>query len=70
MRVAYAPDGELQVDGVGRRSGRGAYLCRNPECWQKVLKGNRLSNALRSELTEAGRSRLAAYSDSLREQTA
>jgi predicted RNA-binding protein YlxR (DUF448 family) len=40
-------------------SGRGAYLCRSPECWKLGVKGNRLERALRIKLTPESREKLA-----------
>ena len=31
-RVVRAPDGSVSLDLTGRKSGRGAYVCKNPEC--------------------------------------
>ena len=65
FRVVRTPAGELLVDDSGKRSGRGAYLCRKPSCWQQALKGRRLAHALRSDITEEDRSRLAGFGASL-----
>ena len=42
------------VDDTGKRSGRGAYLCRASECWQKGLRKETLARALRESLGPAG----------------
>ena len=36
--IVRAPDGAVGVDPTGKRSGRGAYLCLQPPCWQAALK--------------------------------
>ncbi len=65
VRVVRVPTGELLVDETGKQSGRGAYLCPKASCWQQALKGNRLSHALRTQVQEEDRNRLAAFSTSL-----
>ena len=31
VRVVKSPDGEVSLDLTGKKSGRGAYVCKNPE---------------------------------------
>jgi uncharacterized protein len=38
VRVARTPDGSVTIDPTGKLSGRGAYLCDSPACWQAALK--------------------------------
>ena len=45
MRVVRTPDGEVTLDLTGRKNGRGAYVCKNKECLQKIRKRKALSNA-------------------------
>ena len=42
VRIVRAPDGAVGVDPTGKRSGRGAYLCLQPSCWQTALKRHAL----------------------------
>jgi predicted RNA-binding protein YlxR (DUF448 family) len=49
VRVVRAPDGSVTIDASGKRSGRGAYLCATPECWQAGLKRGVLPRALKIE---------------------
>lgn len=46
IRVVRTPDGNLIVDKTGKVSGRGAYLCKNEECFKKSVKSKALSRAL------------------------
>ena len=59
-RLVRAPEGGVYVDPTGKRPGRGAYLCGNPECWDKALHSDVLAKALRTTLTDADRARLQA----------
>jgi predicted RNA-binding protein YlxR (DUF448 family) len=49
VRVVRDPGGSVSIDPTGRRSGRGAYLCDSPECWQAALKRGVLPRALKIE---------------------
>jgi predicted RNA-binding protein YlxR (DUF448 family) len=61
VRIVRSPDGAVGVDPTGKRSGRGAYLCLQPPCWQAALKRHALDKALKTELTLADREALAAF---------
>lgn len=36
VRVVRAPSGEISIDPVGKKPGRGAYLCPDPACLAKA----------------------------------
>ncbi|MGE3269460.1 MAG: RNase P modulator RnpM [Chloroflexota bacterium] len=61
VRIVRAPGGAVSVDPTGKQSGRGAYLCLQPACWQVALKRRALDKALKTELSEADRTALAAF---------
>jgi len=61
VRLVRLTDGSVEVDPSGKKSGRGAYLCGVPECWETGLKGDRLERVLRTVLTPANRGRLVNY---------
>ena len=65
IRLVRAPDGKIEVDGSGKKVGRGAYLCREWECWQTGLKGNRLEHTLRGSITQEDREKLINYAKDL-----
>ena len=46
IRVVKSPEGEVSVDLTGKKSGRGAYICKNKECLEKAFKAKRLSRNL------------------------
>ncbi len=37
---------EISLDLVGKKPGRGAYVCRNAECFEKAVKAKRFQKAL------------------------
>ena len=65
VRVVKNAAGEISLDPVGKKPGRGAYLCPDPECLAKAQKKKALERAfgapippevyeaLRRELDEA-----------------
>lgn len=38
LRVVRSPEGEISFDLTGRKSGRGAYVCRSQDCLQKAVR--------------------------------
>ena len=46
IRIVKSPEGEVSVDLTGKKSGRGAYICKNIECLEKAFKAKRLSRNL------------------------
>lgn len=45
IRAVKSPEGEISLDFTGKKSGRGAYICRSVECFNKARKGRRLEKA-------------------------
>lgn len=48
-------DTGLQLDVSGKLNGRGAYVCENPDCWDRVTSQSVLAKALRAEVSEDDR---------------
>jgi len=46
IRIVRTPDGALEVDPTGKKSGRGAYVCPTVECLELLKKGKRLEKVL------------------------
>ena len=65
IRLVHISDGGVEVDTGGKKTGRGAYLCQTPECWEVGLKGGRLEHALRITLTSNNREQLIGYGKNL-----
>lgn len=42
VRIVRSPEGAISVDITGKKSGRGAYICNDPECLKKARKAKRL----------------------------
>lgn len=55
-------DAGVVVDPTGKRNGRGAYICEQPACWDKITKNNRLLNqALVTEVSAADLAAIALH---------
>lgn len=65
VRVVRTPDGHVMVDRTGKESGRGAYLCPKPSCWESALSKDQLNRALRTNVTAEARARLLEYAADL-----
>lgn len=72
-RVVRTVDNHVQADLTGKKSGRGAYLCRQRECWQTVLDHPaRLGQALKLEtpLSNEDLARLREFATTLPSRSA
>ena len=58
LRVVRSPEGEISLDTNGRASGRGAYVCPDPECLKKAQKAKSLERALEVPIPEEVYARL------------
>ena len=52
VRILRTPEGEITLDLTGKRSGRGAYICKSQSCLKKAIKSKRIQNNLEIELTD------------------
>ena len=44
VRVVKTPECEIKLDLTGKLNGRGAYICRDAECFKKIQKQNALAH--------------------------
>jgi len=65
VRIVRTPDGAVIVDETGKRSGRGAYLCRQRVCWEKALARGAVARALKVPLTAEAKALLQEYAAGL-----
>ena len=52
IRVVRTPEGEVTLDFSGKKNGRGAYLCPNPDCLKKAIKAKSLDRSLEVAIPE------------------
>ena len=67
LRVVRSPEGDVSLDFTGKKSGRGAYICKKAACLAKARKSKRLAHALECEIPDgvfdAMETELAAHAD-------
>ena len=51
LRIVRSKEGIIEVDLTGKKSGRGAYICKNLECLEKVIKTKRLERVFEKEIS-------------------
>lgn len=52
IRVVRTPEGDITLDFKGKMNGRGAYLCKNPDCLTKAAKNKGLERAFKMSIPE------------------
>ncbi|MFO7612877.1 MAG: YlxR family protein [Clostridia bacterium] len=52
IRIVRSPEEGVCVDLTGKKSGKGAYLCRKTECMDKAKKTSALKRALDAEIPQ------------------
>jgi len=52
IRIVKNKEGDINVDPTGKMAGRGAYICRSTECFQKAKKAKRLERAFECRIDE------------------
>lgn len=50
IRVVKSPEGEVSLDFKGKKPGRGAYVCPDPECLKKARKSRALERAFETAI--------------------
>ncbi|OAT85866.1 RNase P modulator RnpM [Desulfotomaculum copahuensis] len=50
IRIVRTPENRVEVDHTGKRAGRGAYICPDPNCLQQAVKARRLEKALQNPI--------------------
>lgn len=46
LRVVRSPEGTVSLDFTGKKSGRGAYVCKKISCFTKARKAKRFERSL------------------------
>ena len=52
IRIVKNKENEISIDKTGKKEGRGAYICDNIECLEKVIKSNRLEKILETKISQ------------------
>ena len=51
IRIVKNKDNEILVDKTGKLDGRGAYICNNVECLEKLKKSKRLNKIFETNIS-------------------
>ncbi|MBE7075838.1 MAG: YlxR family protein [Clostridiales bacterium] len=52
LRIVKNKDGEIFVDKTGKANGRGAYVCKSKDCFEKLCKQKALNRAFKTEVPQ------------------
>ena len=52
LRVVRDPEGGISLDFKGKKSGRGAYICRDIRCLKKARKSHRIDRDLECVISD------------------
>jgi len=53
IRIVRDKEGVISIDFTGKKAGRGAYICRNIDCFVKAQKGRKLEKTFETSIDEA-----------------
>ena len=52
IRIVENKENEINIDKTGKMEGRGAYICDNIECLEKLIKTKRLEKVFDMKISE------------------
>ena len=52
IRIVRTPEGTVVMDPSGKKSGRGAYVCRDAECLRRAIRQKQLERQLEIPITD------------------
>ena len=52
IRIVMNKEGNISIDKTGKLSGRGAYICDNIDCLDKIIKSKRLERVFETKIDE------------------
>lgn len=50
VRIVRSPEGEISLDLTGKKSGRGAYICKDAQCLAKARRARRLEKSFSCQI--------------------
>lgn len=51
IRIVINKEGQISIDRTGKANGRGAYICDNIECLEKIIKSKRLEKSFETQIS-------------------
>ena len=52
IRVVKSKEGDISLDLTGKKSGRGAYICKSVECFEKARKARKFERSFSCMISE------------------
>ena len=52
IRIVRSKEGNISIDRTGKADGRGAYICDNISCLEKVIKSKRLEKLFETKISD------------------
>lgn len=52
IRVVKSKEGEISLDLTGKKSGRGAYICKDLKCFKQARKSRRFEHSFSCQISE------------------
>ncbi|WP_270759807.1 RNase P modulator RnpM [Ruminococcus bicirculans (ex Wegman et al. 2014)] len=52
IRVVKSKEGDISLDLTGKKSGRGAYICKSVECFEKARKARKFEKSFSCMISE------------------
>ena len=50
LRIVKPKDSMIEIDLTGKKNGRGAYICKNEDCLNKVMKNKKLERVFETKI--------------------
>lgn len=51
LRIVKSKEGIIEPDITGKKNGRGAYICKNEDCLNKLIKTKKLEKVFEKEIS-------------------
>lgn len=52
IRVVKSKEGEISLDLTGKKSGRGAYICKDLKCFKQARKSKKIERSFSCQISE------------------
>ena len=52
IRIVKSKDNEISIDRTGKKEGRGAYICDDVNCLDKLIKSKRLERVFEMSISD------------------
>lgn len=52
IRIVKEQNGCISIDKTGKKEGRGAYICNNEQCLEKLIKSKRLERVFEMNISQ------------------